>query len=190
MVRSGWPRKIEKVKGGKKMKFTGGSIMLLAMCVAVSFLLAMPGASFAADQDRDQVQLRLRDQICDDTGLSKGELNKYEPLITEALELNGGDAEPIRNMFRKSVGEGCVDECLMERLRTRNRAMKQEQKLDAEQTKTQERTRERTRDQTGEQSGEMNQEQNQEQNQKQNQEQTGEQGQNQSGSGSGGGKGN
>lgn len=123
------------------MKFKDRSAVLILMGVVLSALLAMPVPALSDDQDRirswrdggdhlddPMIQLRLRGQIIDDTGLTESELEIYQPLIVEALSLNGGDAEQIREMFRKAVGDECVGDCLMERLRKWNRIMKQEQK--------------------------------------------------------------
>ena len=195
------------------MKFKGRNAVLVVMGVVLSALLAMPVSSLSDDQDRIQswrdggdhlddpkIQLRLRDQISDDTGLTESELEIYQPLIKEALSLNGGDSEQIRDMFRKAVGEDCVGDCLLQRLRIWNRTMIQEQKRpgDLHEAEKQERTREQTRSRTGEQDGEPDGTQNQEQtreqerSQDQTQDQTGDgngdQNQQQSGSG-GGGKG-
>ena len=191
------------------MKFKDRSAVLILMGVVLSALLAMPVPALSDDQDRirswrdggdhlddPMIQLRLRGQIIDDTGLTESELEIYMPLIEEALSLNGGDSEQIRNMFQKAVGEDCVGDCLMNRLHAWNRKMIQqkEQIVDLDEAETQKNTREQTRSRTGEQDGEPDGTQTQEQTREHSQEQTqnqagdqsGDQNQNRSGSGGGG----
>ena len=191
------------------MKFKDGSAVLILMGVVLSALLAMPVPALSDDQDRirswrdggdhlddPMIQLRLRGQIIDDTGLTESELEIYMPLIEEALSLNGGDSEQIRNMFRKAVGEDCVGDCLMKRLRIWKRTMIEEQErfVDLDEAEVREKTREQTRSRTGEQDGEPDGTQTQEQTREHSQEQTqnqagdqsGDQNQNRSGSGGGG----
>lgn len=156
------------------MKKIRSNILFAVLSVAAAIILVVPSMIFADDQDqtRDRIrggqhleepirlQLRLRDQIQDDTGLSGAQLDKLNPLLEEAINLNGGDTEPVREMVRKAVGEDCVNDCLMERLRTRNREMARERKrlLKAEGNMTRERTRERSRERSREPTEEQNQE--------------------------------
>ena len=90
-----------------------------------------------------------------ETGLSNEEIDAIDPLLEEALRLNGGDTEPLRKMVRSADQADCVGECLMERLRTHNRLMLQEHKqfAEVEQVASQERLMTRTRD--GEQYGDL-----------------------------------
>jgi uncharacterized membrane protein YgcG len=104
-----------------------------------------------------ELQLRLRSQLKKETGLTDEELDALDPLLAEAISLNGGDTEPVRKMVRKSVQMDCVDDCLMERLRTQNRLMLQEhqEELEGGQVASQERVTTRTRTRDGDQSGDQ-----------------------------------
>ena len=175
------------------MKIKTGYTVFMILVVTMVFLVVPVNTVLAQElihtksmiQTQDQVdeatqlRLRLRSQLKKETGLTDEELDAVDPLLTEALRLNGGDTEPIRRMVRKSVQVDCVDECLMERLRTQNRLMLQEHKELADDTKvaSQDRLRTQTRARDGEQSGDTTRTETQTQNQ------------NQDGSGSGSGKG-
>jgi len=145
------------------MKIMDGKTFFTAMCVAVSVLLVIPGASFSADKemvkDKTMEKLMLRSCIIDDTGLSDAEMSWYEPLVLKALKLNGGDSEPVRAMFQKAVEDGCVGDCLMARLRNWNRAMKREQEqADGEdQVAARERKRGQAQDSISDESGDQSQ---------------------------------
>jgi len=167
--------------------------VLMVMIFTVVFLVASTGPAKAEEQiqtksmirtqsqvdEATQLRLRLRSQLKKETGLTDEELDVVDPLLAEALSLNGGDTEPIRKMVRKSVQIDCVDECLMERLRTQNRLMLQEHKelADDAHVASQERVSTRTRTREGEQSGDLARTETQTQTR------------NQDGSGSDGGKG-
>ncbi len=175
------------------MNIKGCCTVLMVMIFTLGFLVVSTGPVQADEQiqtqsmiqakglvdEATQLRLRLRSQLKKETGLTDEELDAVDPLLTEALRLNGGDTEPIRRMVRKSVQVDCVDECLMERLRTQNRLMLQEHKELADDTKvaSQDRLRTQTRARDGEQSGDTTRTETQTQNQ------------NQDGSGSGSGKG-
>jgi len=105
--------------------------------------------------DATQLRLRLKNQLRKETGLNLEEVEAIDPLLEEALRLNGSDPEPIRAMVRKALQMDCVGVCLMERLRTQNRLMLKEHKQsgEMEQAATQERTRTRTQTHDGEHSG-------------------------------------
>ena len=173
--------------------------VLMVMIFTMSFLVVSTGPVQAEEQiqtqsmiqakgqvdEATQLRLRLRSQLKKETGLTDEELDAVDPLLAEALSLNGGETEPIRKMVRKSVQVDCVDECLLERLRTQNRLMLQEHKELAEDTKvaSQDRLRTQTRTRDGEQSGDTTWTETQ--TQTQNQDGSG----SVSGSGGGGGKG-
>ena len=141
----------------------------MVLVVTVSFLMVMVNSVLADEQIRTQsmitaqgqvdeatqLRLRLRSQLEKETGLSHEEIDAIDPLLEEALRLNGGDTEPLRKMVRSAVQADCVGECLMERLRTHNRLMLQEHKqlAEVEQVASQERLMTRTRD--GEQYGDL-----------------------------------
>ncbi|MCJ7501309.1 hypothetical protein MUP29_13790 [bacterium] len=155
----------------------GGCFFLLAVLAAC--WMAVPGLALGDDQDQTRtqikggqhldepikLQLKLRDQISKDTGLTQSQIDELEPLLVETVNLYGGDTEPVRKMVRESVEAGCVAECLQERIRVRNREMTQTRKQiqtpegDMVREQTRERARERTETQTEEGSGEQNQEQ-------------------------------
>ena len=173
------------------MKIKTGYTVLMILIVAMVFLAVPVNTVLAQElirtksmiQTQDQVdevtqlRLRLKSQLGKETGLRAEELDAIDPLLAEALRLNGGDTEPIKKMVRKSVQVDCVGECLVERLRTQNRVMLQEHKELAEDTKvaSQDRLRTQTRTRDGEQSGDTTRTQTQTQTQ------------NQDGSGSGNG---
>lgn len=155
----------------------GGCFFLLAVITAC--WMAAGGLALGDDQDQTRTQIKggqhleepiklqlmLRDQISKDTGLTQIQIDELEPLLVEAVNLYGGDTEPVRKMVRESVEAGCVGECLKERIRVRNREMTQTRKQiqtpegDMVRERTRERTQERTETQTEEGSGGQNQEQ-------------------------------
>lgn len=145
--------------------------VLMVMIFTVIFLVASPGPVNAEEQiqtksmiqAKEQVdgatelRLRLRNQLMKEFGLESEELEAIDPILKEALRLNGGDTEPIRKMVRKALQIDCVGECLMERLRNHNRLMLQEHKQVDEnsQVASQERVTTRTRTRVGEQYGDL-----------------------------------
>jgi hypothetical protein len=169
--------------------------VLMVMIFTMSFLVVSTGPVQAEEQtqtqsmiqakgqvdEATQLRLQLRSQLKKETGLTDEELDVVDPLLAEALSLNGGQTEPIRKMVRKSLQVDCVNECLSERLRTQNRLMLQEHKEPAGDTKvaSQDRLRTHTRTRDREQSGDTTRTETQ----TQNQDGSG------SGSGGGGGKG-
>ena len=143
---------------------------MMVLAVTAGMLMVPAGSAFADEQvqtrsmirSQDQVdeptqlRLRLKNQICSETGLTAQEVEAVEPLLAQALELNGGETEPIRKMVRKAVQVDCVGECLAERLRTQNRLMlKDQQAADGEKLMAREQVTTRTRTRDGEQSGDM-----------------------------------
>ena len=200
---------------------TGDRItFLMALGLVGILFIGTPASLVAGEQERNQfrigagdnldnpaVLLRLRQQIRTENGLTEAEMKWFGPVIDKSLALNGGDPEPVREMFQKALGEGCTGDCLMERLRHWNRSMEQNQQMDdqgivaaRERTRSQvrdmnddadgdqvrERNREQTREQAQDASGDQTQERSQEQNQEQNSDSNGS---SPSGGGSGGGKG-
>jgi len=173
-------------------------IVIKIMFVMTAFLVATAGFAFAGEQIRSQsmiqakeqtdeaaqLQLRLRSQLKKETGLTDEDLDALDPLLAEALRLNGGDTEPVRKMVRKSVQMDCIGDCLTERLRTQNRLMllEHQQAVEAGQTASQERVTTRTRTREGDQSGDQTRTQTQTQSRSQDSSGEG------SGSGGGGGK--
>jgi len=185
------------------IKKSYSAFMILA--VTMVFVMVMAVSAVAGEQVRTQsmitsegqvdeatqLRLLLKNQLQKESGLSVENIAAIDPLLEEALRLNGGDTEAVRKMVRKSVQIDCVDECLMERLRKQNRQMLQEHKelRGEDQLASQERDRIRTQSRDGEQSGDLTRTETRTQTQSQTQDQTGSQGGSNGGSSKGGGKG-
>jgi len=133
---------------------------LFTVVIVTMVFLAVPSSTVFADeqirvqsmiQAKEKVEeptllrLRLRNQLKKETGLSEDELDAVDPLLAQALDLNGGDTEPIRLMMRKAVQVDCVGECLKERLRNHNRLILQEHAEAGEKAAVASRERDRIR---------------------------------------------
>lgn len=159
----------ETMKEGK-MKIKSSLSVCTILLLTTAFVLLVAGSTLAGEEVRTQTRItsqerlddslelrtRLKNQLRKETGLSEEDLQALDPVLAEALELNGQDAEALRMMVRKAVQIDCVGECLMDRLRDQNRQMLQDRKKDAEgdQLAVREETRTRTRTMDGDQSGE------------------------------------
>jgi hypothetical protein len=159
----------ETMKEGK-MKIKSSLSVCTILLLTTAFVLLVAGSALAGEEVRTQTRItsqerlddslelrtRLKNQLRKETGLSEEDLQALDPVLAEALELNGQDAEALRMMVRKAVQIDCVGECLMDRLRDQNRQMLQDRKKDAEgdQLAVREETRTRTRTMDGDQSGE------------------------------------
>lgn len=150
---------------------TGRSFNVFFITAAVlSLLAATAGLAFAEEQIRTQsmiqaqdqadeataLRLRLRSQLKKETGLTEEQLDDLDPLLAEALNSNGQDAESLRKMVRKSVQMDCVGDCLMDRLREHIRLQDPDQIGDPDQTAARERMKTRTQLMDGDLSGEQN----------------------------------
>lgn len=103
----------------KKVKALAIISILLFFCIAASGTV-----SFAQDPIMDKDQLRLRDQIHKDTGLSKNELDSLNEQLREHLRLRGS-GQQVRSMIRESLNEGCKGDCLRDCITAMNRTMSQ-----------------------------------------------------------------
>jgi len=142
-----------------KMIIRVGFSLFTVVIVTMVFLAVPSSTVFADEQIRVQsmiqakekveeptlLRLRLRNQLKKETGLSEDELDAVDPLLAQALDLNGGDTEPIRLMMRKAVQVDCVGECLKERLRNHNRLILQEHAEAGEKAAVASRERDRIR---------------------------------------------
>ena len=143
---------------------------MMIVALAVGLLVIPAGSAMAEEQvqtrsmirsqdqvdEATQLRLRLKNQICNETGLTEEEVQAIDSLLEEALKLNGGETEPIRNMVRQAVQVDCVGECLEERLRIQNRLMlKDQQAAEGEKLMARKEVTTRTRTRDGEQSGDM-----------------------------------
>ena len=153
-----------------EMNIRRGWYTLAILLVTAAFITVTTGSVLAGEEIRTRsaimakervddptaLRLRLKSQLKKETGLNEEELEALDPILAQALELNGGDTEPIRKMVRRAVQIDCVGECLMARLQDQNRQMLQEKKQAAagEHVEAREQLRIRTRTRDGEQSGE------------------------------------
>ena len=152
-----------------KMRIKPSCFTWAILMLTLVFTISVAGPTLAQEEVKVQSRImsqekmddalalrtRLKNQLMKETGLSAEELETLDPALSEALELNGGDPEPIRIMIRKSVQIDCVGECLLERLRDQNMKMLQmkEKAEEGDQVAVREQIRTRTRTRDSEPSG-------------------------------------
>jgi len=128
---------------------------MMALAVTAGMFLVPAGSTMADEQVQEQyrihsqeqvkVMTQLKKQIRSETGLTAEEVEDIEPLMAEALDLNGGEIGSIMRILKGADRDNCVGECLAERLRTQNRLMLEEQQaIDGEKLMAREQVNTRT----------------------------------------------
>lgn len=133
--------------------------VMMALAVTAGMIFLVPAGSAMADeqvqeqyrihsQEQVKVMTQLKKEIFSETGFTRKEVKAIQPLMAEALELNGGEIGSIMKILKEAGQDNCVGECLAERLRTQNRLMLKEQAADGEEMMAREKvnTRTHTRD--------------------------------------------